>query len=82
MRNQLEKTMVIGKFCREFRTTVLKKRLIDLAPDTWGTLSAFEHGSSTNMNHLATYYRFSNTEQKTLFIEGFKNALEEMTNGN
>ena len=36
----------------------------------------------TNMNHLATYYRFSNTEQKTLFIEGFKNALEEMTNGN
>ena len=80
--HQPEKTMIIGKFCREFRTTVLKKRLIDLAPDTWGTLSAFEHGSSTNMNHLATYYRFSNTEQKTLFIEGVKNALEEMTNGN
>ena len=82
MRNQLEKTMVIGKFCREFRTTVLKKRLIDLAPDTWGTLSAFEHGSSTNMNHLATYYRFSNTEQKTIFIAGIKLSLEEMTNGN
>ena len=81
MRNQLEKTMVIGKFCREFRTTVLKKRLIDLAPDTWGTLSAFEHGSSTNMNHLATYYRFSNTEQKTIFIAGIKLSLEEMTHG-
>ena len=74
--------MIIGKFCREFRTTVLKKRLIDLAPDTMGTLSAFEHGSSTNLNHLATYYRFSNTEQKTLFIEGVKNSLEEMTNDN
>ena len=73
--------MIIGKFCREFRTTVLKKRLIDLAPDTIGTLSAFEHGCSTNMNHLATYYRFSNTEQKTLFIEGVMKALEEMTNG-
>ena len=82
MRNQLEKTMVIGKFCKEFRTTVLKKRLIDLAPDTWGTLSAFEHGNSTNMNHLATYYRCSNTEQKTIFIAGIKLSLEEMTNGN
>lgn len=49
--------MTIGKFCREFRTTVLKKRLVDLAPDTIGTLSAFEHGSSTNMKHLATYLR-------------------------
>ena len=82
MWHQPEKTMIIGKFCREFRTTVLKKRLIDLAPDTIGTLSAFEHGCSTNLNHLATYYRFSNTEQKTLFIEGVKNSLEEMTNGN
>ena len=82
MRNQPEKTMIIGKFCKEFRTTGLNKRHIDPAPDTCGTLSAFEHGNSTNMNHLATYYRFSNTEQKTLFIEGVKNALEEMTNGN
>ena len=73
--------MTIGKFCREFRTNVLQKRLVDLAPDTIGTLSAFEHGSSSNIKHLATYYRFSNTEQKTLFIEGFKNSLEEMTNG-
>lgn len=74
--------MTIGKFCQAFRTDVLKLRLKDLAPDTIGTLSAFEHGSSTNMNHLATYYRFSNTEQKTIFIAGIKLALEEMTNGN
>lgn len=50
--------MTIGKFCREFRTKVLQKRLVDLAPDTIGTLSAFEHGSSTNMKHLATYLKF------------------------
>ena len=74
--------MVIGKFCREFRTKVLQKRLIDLAPDTIGTLSAFEHGSSTNMNHLATYYKCADETQRTLFIAGIKQSLEEMTNGN
>ena len=74
--------MTIGKFCREFRTKVLQKRLVDLAPDTIGTLSAFEHGSSSNMKHLATYLRFSNKEQKIIFIEGITKALEEMTNGN
>ena len=74
--------MVIGKFCREFRTKVLQKRLIDLAPDTIGTLSAFECGSSTNMNHLLTYYKAATDEQRTAFMDGLKNTLEEITNGN
>ncbi len=74
--------MTIGKFCQAFRTDVLKLRLKDLAPDTIGTLSAFEHGSSTNMNHLLTYYKAATAEQRTVFMDGLKNTLEEMTNGN
>ena len=74
--------MTIGKFCQAFRTDVLKLRLKDLAPDTIGTLSAFEHGSSTNMNHLLTYYKAATAEQRTIFIAGIKLSLEEMTNGN
>ena len=74
--------MTIGNFCKSFRTEVLNLRLKDLAPDTVGTLSAFELGSSTNMNHLLTYYKAATDEQRTVFMDGLKNALEEIANGN
>ena len=74
--------MTIGNFCKSFRTEVLNLRLKDLAPDTVGTLSAFELGSSTNMNHLLTYYKAATNEQRTVFMGGLKNALEEIANGN
>ena len=67
-------------FCREFRTETLRLTLqdvedISLTPVK--TLSAFENGRSTNINHLNLYYLLCKTkEQRALFIDGFDKAMD------
>ena len=67
-------------FCRDFRTEVLKLTLQEIENLTFikvKTLSAFENGRSTNINHLNLYYLLCKTkEQRALFIQGFDKAMD------
>ena len=67
-------------FCRDFRTEVLKLTLQEIENLTFikvKTLSAFENGRSTNINHLNVYYGLCKTkEQRALFIQGFDKAMD------
>ena len=70
----------LTNFCREFRREVLKLTLQDvenISSTPVKTLSAFENGRSTNLNHLNLYYLLcKNEEQRTLFIQGFNKAID------
>lgn len=70
----------LTNFCREFRTEVLKLTLQDIENISFTnvkTLSAFENGRSTNINHLNLYYLLCKTkEQRALFIHGFDKAMD------
>ena len=67
-------------FCRDFRTEVLKLTLQEVENISFTpvkTLSAFENGRSTNINHLYLYYLLCKTkEQRALFIQGFDKAMD------
>lgn len=57
---------------RDFRMNVLNKTLQDVQGSNEGikTLSAFEHGRSTNFNHIFKYFNAcDNEEQVDLLIE-------------
>lgn len=68
---ELHKTE-IGEMCRKFRIEKLKYRLEDMEALTGfkrPTISAFEHGKSTNMLILLSYYKVCyNEHQKDYFI--------------
>ena len=67
-------------FCRDFRTEVLKLTLQEIENLTFvkvKTLSAFENGRSTNINHLNVYYGLcENKQQRNQFIKGFDKAMD------
>ena len=71
----------VQEFCKEFRSTYLKLTLEDVH-NKFGinikTLSSFENGRSTNINHLNTYYLLcENQEQRSFFIRGFDKAMNQ-----
>ena len=70
----------LTNFCREFRTEVLKLTLQDVENMSFTpvkTLSAFENGRSTNINHLNTYYLLCKTQaDRNEFIKGFDKAMD------
>ena len=60
----------VGKFCKVFRTEILKMTLEDLSKETGvkvTTLSSFENGRSRNIEHINLYLKFANEEQEKLF---------------
>lgn len=62
----------IGKFCKYYRTEVLKLTLDEMSKKIQvktTTLSSFENGRSTNYKHLIKYYSCGNDEQKQFFRE-------------
>lgn len=67
-------------FCREFRTEVLRLTLQDVENISFTpvkTLSAFENGRSTNIQHLNLYYLLcKNKKQRAEFIKGFDRAMD------
>lgn len=76
--NRLSSNIIIGAYCRSYRVNVLKLTLKDLeGNDNIKTLSSFENGRSTNMNHLLKYVNrcFTKT-QKLSFLQGLIEALE------
>ncbi len=69
----------IGKFCKYFRSEVLNLTLNEMSAKVninISTLSSFENGRSSNCNHLISYYRLGNDEQKKFFRENL--PLEEV----
>lgn len=64
----------INEFCKMYRKKILQLTLKEMEDKTGvktSTLSSFENGRSTNINHLTTYYNLGNEEQK----EYFKNNI-------
>ena len=68
----------IGKYCRKFRITELEMTLKEVEGcDNVKALSSFEHGRSSNMNHLIKYVRkCKDKKQRLLFLQGLINVLE------
>lgn len=71
----------VQEFCRTFRTEYLKLTLEEVHLKfgvNVKTLSAFENGRSTNINHLNTYYLLcENVDQRSAFIRGFDKAMNQ-----
>lgn len=62
----------VGKFCKVFRTEILKMTLEELSEKTGTkvtTLSSFENGRSRNIEHINSYLKFANKEQEEIFRE-------------
>lgn len=60
----------VNEFCKLFRMNVLKITLKEMEERTGvkiPTLSSFENGRSTNVEHLQVYYNLGNKEQKKYF---------------
>lgn len=74
----------IQKFCKNFRKRTLNKTLRDIELQQGiniKTLSAFENGRSSNINHLETYVKACDTEYHVkLLIEGINKSLLEGVN--
>ena len=62
----MNKEKILGRYMRDFRLNVLNKTLQDVQGSSEGikTLSAFEHGRSTNFNHIFKYINACNTEEQ------------------
>ena len=73
--------MKIHEYCKQFREVELQKTLQELQAKTGvklKTISAFENGRSTNINHINIYTVSCETqEQKELFLKGLINAISE-----
>ena len=62
----------VGKFCKVFRTEILKMTLEELSEKSGikvTTLSSFENGRSRNLEHINSYLKFANEEQAKLLRE-------------
>lgn len=62
----------VGKFCKVFRSEILKMTLYELSEKTGTkvtTLSSFENGRSRNLEHINVYLRFADEEQERFFRE-------------
>ena len=68
---------LIGDYCREYRITKLKLTLSDIEEsNNIKTLSAFEHGNSTNLNHMFKYInKIDSYTGKVEFLEGMIERL-------
>lgn len=61
----------IGNLCRDFRSNTLGLYLSEMSEKTGiklTTISAFENGSSSNLNHMEAYLKLATQEQKVQFI--------------
>lgn len=71
----INRNAILGKHCRKFRIEILDKTLKEIQGKEQGikTLSAFEHGRSTNYEHILKYINAcDNEDQIELFMETLK----------
>lgn len=76
---QEEKLLVIGTYCKMFRTDILRITLHEFEELTGAkvkTISSFENGKSTNVLHLLKYLDLCPTnETRTQYLRGLNNVL-------
>lgn len=73
-----ERLKQIGGYCRNYRINELQLTLKEVAGETTNikTLSAFEHGRSSNMFHIMKYlYACPNNSYRMGFIQGLNDLL-------
>lgn len=79
--NIIPPRLVIGQGCKSFRKQVLKLNLHEFSKKTKvnvSTISAFENGNSTNINHLFIYlHSCDNKEQQELFFNMLNGKIRE-----
>ena len=79
--NIIPPRLVIGQGCKSFRKQVLKLNLHEFSKKTKinvSTISAFENGNSTNINHLFIYLRTcEDIEQRELFFNMLNEKFRE-----
>lgn len=73
----------VGEYCRYFRIKILEMTLKDVANGSnIKTLSHFEHGRSTNLNHIVKYINKCNSyEYREYFMLGLLECMEGLENG-
>lgn len=69
----------IGKYCRKFRITELELTLKEVeGGENIKALSSFEHGRSTNINHLLKYVKCcKDREQQLNFLLGIVDIMRD-----
>lgn len=69
----------IGKYCRKYRFNVLELTLREVERgENIKPLSSFEHGRSTNINHLLKYVKACETRQQRIdFLQGLIDSIEQ-----
>ena len=79
--NIIPPRLVIGQGCKSFRKQVLKLNLHEFSKKTKvnvSTISAFENGNSTNINHLFIYlHTCEDKEQRELFFNMLNEKFRE-----
>ena len=68
----------IGKYCRYYRMNVLEMTLKEIeGNENIKALSSFEHGRSTNLEHLLKYVKkCKDNEQQLHFLQGLITTIE------
>lgn len=76
--------MDINEWCKKFRTDTLKLTLNEMSEITGTnlkTISAYEHGRSSNIAHLYLYVDCCvDTEQEEVFLNGINQVMRSNKN--
>lgn len=77
--SQDEKLLIIGGYCRTFRTEILKLTLHQFETISGvkvKTISSFENGKSTNVLHILKYLDLCpNNETRIRYLKGLNKIL-------
>lgn len=70
----------IGSYCRNYRVNKLKMTLREVeGNEQIKTLSGFENGRSSNLDHLIKYVvKCDSIHERLLFLEGLIDVIEEV----
>lgn len=75
---EYEVTAKLAKYCKDFRTGVLRATLKDISGiHSLKTLSAFETGRNKNLQHIFKYYyACPDARTKRVFLIGLSEIIE------
>ena len=74
----MEYMKFVGEYCKVYRAITLNmtlKRMSELTDINMKTISAFENGRSTNMDHFIEYSKLGDDIQRQQFLDGFNKML-------
>lgn len=74
----MEYMKFVGEYCKVYRAITLNmtlKRMSELTDINMKTISAFENGRSTNMDHFIEYSKLGSDIQRQQFLDGFNKML-------